>query len=82
MPDTNTNSNEIRVISSEDINILRIESNKSSRLRKSLNLHEGSEESPQVLINHLCKDTYIRPHKHHNLQNIEYLVCISGAVIT
>lgn len=52
-----------------------------SRRRKPILLNNTFDEVPQVFINCLTKNTYIRPHKHRHPSQIEYFSIITGSAL-
>lgn len=50
----------------------------SERRRKNLNLHNSYADPCQRFLNAICRDSYIRPHRHLLDPKEELLVAISG----
>jgi len=66
----------MKVFSSDYINKLVIEARNNQRLRKNRNIHSSFDEPCQRLFNAIEPDSYIRPHRH--LDRDELLIAIQG----
>ena len=53
----------------------------SDRLRQFHNLHSSYVDQPQVLLNVILKNSYIRPHSHYSETGPEYLFLINGTCV-
>lgn len=49
------------------------------RLRYNLNIHETSVDPVQKFFNAICRNSYIRPHKHGEKNGDELIVAIDGS---
>ena len=50
----------------------------SPRRRHSYNIHQDPKEACQRLLNYLCHDTYITPHRHRLSNKLETLIALRG----
>lgn len=70
----------LRSISRELLAELADKADASPRLRTNFNFHENAEALVQRLIIQLRRGTYIRPHRHYDLNKWEMTLALSGAV--
>lgn len=70
-----------RVITSDMVDALVIESQTSARGRQHLNLHAAYQESCQRLLNAIQCESYIRPHRHALDPRAETLFAMSGVFV-
>ncbi|MGH8455824.1 MAG: WbuC family cupin fold metalloprotein [Stenotrophobium sp.] len=70
----------LRTISRELLADLAAKADASPRLRTNFNFHEGAESLVQRLIVQMRRGTYIRPHRHYDLNKWEMTLAIAGAV--
>lgn len=68
-------------IDKELIDKLSLEATKSSRLRMNYNFHTNAEDPLNRMLNALCKDTYIRPHKHQTPDKREVFLILVGRLL-
>jgi cupin fold WbuC family metalloprotein len=70
----------LRNISKQLLSDLAAKADASPRLRTNHNFHEGPEALVQRLIIQMKHGTYIRPHRHFELNKWEMTLVIAGAV--
>lgn len=70
----------LRTISRELLGDLAAQADASPRLRTHFNFHEGAESLVQRLIIQMKRGTYIRPHRHYDMNKWEMTVALSGIV--
>lgn len=58
------NSNEVLELSKNDLSVLRELSENAELRRSRICLHMSEEDSVQEMVVGLCRDSYIRPHRH------------------
>lgn len=68
----------LRTISYDLLSGLAAQSDASPRLRTNFNFHEGAESLVQRLIIQMTRGTYIRPHRHYEMNKWEMTLAISG----
>ncbi|MGH8504894.1 MAG: WbuC family cupin fold metalloprotein [Stenotrophobium sp.] len=70
----------LRSISRELLAELAGKADASPRLRTNFNFHENADAMVQRLIIQLRRGTYIRPHRHYELNKWEMTLALSGKV--
>jgi cupin fold WbuC family metalloprotein len=70
----------LRTISRDLLAELAAKADASPRLRAHFNFHEGADSLVQRLIVQLRRGTYIRPHRHYDLNKWEMTLALAGAV--
>jgi len=65
-------------VTAADMDALVLQAKSNSRRRQHLNLHASPEEPSQRLLNAVCLDSYIRPHRHIHAETDECLLAIRG----
>lgn len=68
----------IKKITSKEVEAEIINAGTLQRRRSPILLNNSFDEVPQMFVNCLAKNTYIRPHKHPNSYQIEYFSIIYG----
>ena len=61
-----------------DLDVLMEQARTNPRRRQHRNLHLSPEEPCQRLLNAVCRDSYIRPHRHSQASTDECLLAIRG----
>ncbi len=69
----------LRTISYDLLAGLAAQADASPRRRTNFNFHEGAESLVQRLIIQMKRGTYIRPHRHFEMDKWEMTLAISGA---
>lgn len=72
--------NKVTVITTDLLNELLEQAQKSERKRVMRLLHEAEWEHMHRMLNALAKDTYITPHKHNDKHNAEGFIILLGKV--
>ena len=70
----------LRTISRGFLDDLAAKADASPRLRTNFNFHEGAESLVQRLVIQLRRGTYIRPHRHYDLNKWEMTLVLTGEV--
>ena len=70
----------LRTISADLITNLEAQADASPRLRTNFNFHEGAESLVQRLVIQMRRGTYIRPHRHYDMDKWEMTLALSGTV--
>lgn len=68
----------MKVYKNSDITQLRRQAELRTRRRLNLNIHEDFDDPIQKFFNAICKDSYIRPHRHNDENGEELLIAIEG----
>ena len=71
---------QMNVIDRQALDLLCEEARQAPRLRKNLNLHPADASAAHRLFNALQPGTYIRPHRHLDVEKDETFVIIRGAL--
>lgn len=69
----------LRTISQDLLSGLAAQADASPRLRTNFNFHEGADSLVQRLIIQMKRGSYIRPHRHYDMNKWEMTLAISGA---
>jgi len=69
----------LRTISYDLLTGLAAQADANPRLRTNFNFHEGAESLVQRLIIQMTRGTYIRPHRHYEMNKWEMTLAINGA---
>lgn len=70
----------LRKISRELLGSLESQADASPRRRTHFNFHEGAESLVQRLIVQMRRGTYIRPHRHYDMNKWEMTLALAGEV--
>jgi cupin fold WbuC family metalloprotein len=70
----------LRTISRDLLAELANKADASPRQRSHFNFHEGADSLVQRLIVQMRRGTYIRPHRHYDLNKWEMVLALSGAI--
>lgn len=70
----------IRILNSGFLERLAAEAAEVPRRRKNFNLHADAAYPCQRLLNAMCADTYVRPHRHAKDSKDESLVLLRGTL--
>lgn len=68
----------LRTISRDLLSSLAEQADASPRQRTNFNFHEGADSLVQRLIIQMKRGTYIRPHRHYEMNKWEMILAISG----
>lgn len=71
-------NDKVKILSRVEVDAALDSASLSLRRRKPILLNNSFEEVPQVFVNCLTKNTYIRPHKHRYPYQVEYFSIITG----
>ena len=59
---------------------LLAEAQSAARLRKNLNFHERAEHPCQRLLNAIVPGSYVRPHRHIDVNKDEFMIVVKGCM--
>lgn len=71
----------MKIIAEEMLRALSTEAAASARLRRNLNLHPVLEDPVQRFCNAMEPGTYVRPHRHREMDKWELFLALSGSVV-